>query len=47
MVVGSPAKVLRTLSEEEQAGLASWADHYLVTSEAYRKRGIIHESYRR
>ncbi len=47
MVVGSPAKVLRTLSEEEQAGLASWADHYLVTSEAYRRRGIIHESYRR
>ena len=46
MVVGSPGKVIRTLSPEEQAGLGAWADHYLVTAEAYRKRGIIHERYR-
>jgi carbonic anhydrase/acetyltransferase-like protein (isoleucine patch superfamily) len=45
MVVGSPARILRQLSHEEQAGLGVWADHYLVTSEAYRKRGIIHERY--
>lgn len=43
MVVGSPAKILRTLSEEEQAGLGSWADHYLVVSAEYRRRGIIHQ----
>ena len=46
MVVGSPGKIIRTLSPEEQAGLGVWADHYLVTSEAYRSRGIIHERYR-
>ena len=42
MVVGSPGRVVRTLSAEEQAGLGSWADHYLVLSREYRNRGIVH-----
>jgi carbonic anhydrase/acetyltransferase-like protein (isoleucine patch superfamily) len=45
MVVGSPGRVIRTLSAEEQEGLGSWADHYLVVSAEYRRRGIIHPSY--
>lgn len=45
MVVGSPARIARTLSEEEMAGLGSWADHYLVLAAEYRRRGIIHPSY--
>ena len=45
MVVGSPSRILRTLSAEEQAGLGVWADHYLVLSKEYRRRGIIHPAY--
>ena len=45
MVVVSPGRIVRTLSAEEQAGLAFWADHYLILSEEYKKRGIIHSSY--
>lgn len=45
MVVGSPSRILRALSVEEQEGLGVWADHYLVLSEEYRRRGIIHPSY--
>ncbi len=45
MVVGSPGRIVRTLSAEEQAGLGSWADHYLILSEEYKKRGIVHPSY--
>jgi carbonic anhydrase/acetyltransferase-like protein (isoleucine patch superfamily) len=45
MAVGSPARIVRTLSEEEQAGLGSWADHYLVLASEYRRRGIIHPAY--
>jgi carbonic anhydrase/acetyltransferase-like protein (isoleucine patch superfamily) len=46
MVVGSPARIVRTLSKEEQAGLRVWADHYLVLAEEYKKRGIIHPDFR-
>ena len=46
MVVGSPARIVRTLTEEEQADLGSWADHYLVLAAEYRRRCIIHPSYR-
>lgn len=46
MVVGSPGRIVRTLSEEEQAGLGMWADHYLVLAEEYKKRGIIHPDFR-
>ena len=37
LFLGSPGKVVRTLSNEEQAGLASWAERYVVLAEAYRK----------
>ena len=46
MVVGSPGKIVRTLSPEEQTGLGAWADHYLILSKEYRARGIIHPAYR-
>jgi carbonic anhydrase/acetyltransferase-like protein (isoleucine patch superfamily) len=45
MVVGSPGRIIRTLSEEEQSGLGMWADHYLVLSDAYKKRGFIHPDF--
>lgn len=45
MVVGSPGRIVRTLSAEEQSGLGSWADHYLVLAAEYRRRGIIHPAY--
>jgi carbonic anhydrase/acetyltransferase-like protein (isoleucine patch superfamily) len=45
MVVGSPGRIVRTLTSEEQNGLGTWADHYLVLSEEYKRRGIIHPDY--
>jgi len=45
MVVGSPARIVRSLTLEERSGLKSWADHYLVLSAEYRKNGIIHPDY--
>jgi gamma-carbonic anhydrase len=45
MVVGSPGKIIRTLSLSEQSGLASWAAHYLIVSTEYKRRGIIHPGY--
>jgi carbonic anhydrase/acetyltransferase-like protein (isoleucine patch superfamily) len=45
MVVGSPGRVIRSLSQEEQSGLGAWADHYLVLSEEYKKRGITHPGF--
>ena len=45
MVVGSPGRIVRTLSEEEQAGLRVWADHYLVLAGEYKKRGIVHPDF--
>jgi carbonic anhydrase/acetyltransferase-like protein (isoleucine patch superfamily) len=45
MVVGSPGRIARILSEEEQAGLGFWADHYLVLAEEYKKQGIIHPGF--
>jgi carbonic anhydrase/acetyltransferase-like protein (isoleucine patch superfamily) len=35
LFLGSPGKVVRTLSPEEQAALASWADRYVVLTESY------------
>lgn len=40
LVLGSPAKVVRTLSLDEQAGVREWADKYVAVSRAYRERGI-------
>ena len=35
LVLGSPAKVVRTLSLEEQAGVKVWAEKYVALSRAY------------
>lgn len=35
MVVGTPAKVTRSLSAEEQAGLRGWAEKYLAVAQAH------------
>jgi carbonic anhydrase/acetyltransferase-like protein (isoleucine patch superfamily) len=35
LVVGTPAKVIRSLSEEEQRGLRGWAEKYVVVSAAH------------
>lgn len=37
MVMGAPAKVSRSLTEEEQRGLKHWAEKYTVVSEAHAK----------
>jgi carbonic anhydrase/acetyltransferase-like protein (isoleucine patch superfamily) len=39
LVLGSPAKVVRTLSLDEQAGIRGWAEKYVALSRAYRERG--------
>jgi carbonic anhydrase/acetyltransferase-like protein (isoleucine patch superfamily) len=46
MVVGSPGKVVRMLSVEEQEGLGAWADHYLVVAGEYVRRGIFHPDFK-
>ncbi len=38
LVLGSPAKVVRTLSLEEQAGIKGWAEKYVAVSREYRER---------
>ncbi|MFA5057452.1 MAG: gamma carbonic anhydrase family protein [Opitutaceae bacterium] len=38
LVIGSPAKVVRPLSPEEQAGLRQWAEKYVVVSQAHAAR---------
>lgn len=38
MVYGSPAKVARPLSPEEQAGLRKWAEKYVAVSRAHAAR---------
>ena len=37
LFLGSPGKVVRPLSQQEQAGLASWADRYVTLSQHYRE----------
>jgi carbonic anhydrase/acetyltransferase-like protein (isoleucine patch superfamily) len=36
LFLGSPGKVVRPLTEAEQADLSGWAERYVVLSEAYR-----------
>jgi carbonic anhydrase/acetyltransferase-like protein (isoleucine patch superfamily) len=36
LFLGSPGKVVRPLTEAEQADLPGWAERYVVRSEAYR-----------
>lgn len=38
LVLGSPAKVARSLSLEEQAGIKVWAEKYVALARAYRAR---------
>lgn len=38
LVIGSPARVVRQLSPEEQAGIRGWADRYVEVSRAYLER---------
>jgi carbonic anhydrase/acetyltransferase-like protein (isoleucine patch superfamily) len=38
LVLGSPAKVVRTLSADEQKGIRVWADRYVELSRIYRER---------
>jgi len=38
MVLGSPAKVRRTLDLEEQASVRTWAEKYVLVTRAYRAR---------
>jgi len=37
MVLGMPAKVVRPLSEEEQAGLRHWAEKYVVVADFHKR----------
>jgi carbonic anhydrase/acetyltransferase-like protein (isoleucine patch superfamily) len=39
LFLGSPGKVVRALSAQEQEGLASWAERYVILAEAYRSGG--------
>lgn len=39
MVMGAPAKVVRALSEKEQAALRGWAEKYLAVSAAHAAAG--------
>lgn len=38
MALGAPAKVVKTLSVEQQAGIRKWAEKYVAVSKAHRKR---------
>lgn len=38
LVLGSPAKVVRELSADEQAGIRVWAERYVELSRIYRER---------
>lgn len=40
MVMGSPAKVKRALTPEEQAGVRVWAERYVTLSRQYLQRGL-------
>ena len=38
LVLGSPAKVIRTLSDQERADLKQWAEKYVAVSREHKKR---------
>lgn len=40
LILGSPAKVARVLTAEEQASIRGWADRYVQLSREYLRRGI-------
>ena len=39
LIIGSPAKAVRTLTGDEQAGIKVWAEKYVALAKAYRQRG--------
>lgn len=39
LFLGSPGKVVRSLTDAEQQDLASWADRYVILAESYRTGG--------
>jgi carbonic anhydrase/acetyltransferase-like protein (isoleucine patch superfamily) len=39
MILGAPAKVVRALTESEQAGLRRWAEKYVGVAKAHAARG--------
>src|SRR5580698_7182292 len=41
LVLGSPAKVVRTLSLDEQAGIKVWAEKYVALSRVYKERTAV------
>ncbi len=38
LVLGSPAKVVKALDKEQQAGIRMWAEKYVTNSQKYRAR---------
>jgi carbonic anhydrase/acetyltransferase-like protein (isoleucine patch superfamily) len=40
MAVGSPARVIRKLTDEERAGLKGWATKYVANAAYCLKQGI-------
>jgi gamma-carbonic anhydrase len=40
LILGSPAKVARALSQDEQTDIRRWADRYVELSREYLRRGI-------
>jgi carbonic anhydrase/acetyltransferase-like protein (isoleucine patch superfamily) len=40
LILGTPAKAVRTLTLEEQSGIRVWADRYVTLSREYIARGI-------
>jgi len=40
MVVGTPGKVIRALTDKEQLGLKRWAEKYVAVSAAFARRGL-------
>ena len=38
LIIGSPAKAVRTLTPDEQAGIRVWAEKYVALARAYRER---------
>lgn len=39
LVLGSPAKVVRQLSDQERKSIRSWADRYVIVSREHKARG--------
>jgi gamma-carbonic anhydrase len=40
LILGSPAKAVKQLSLDEQAGIKVWAERYVELSRAYLRRGV-------